>query len=450
MPDLDVSLFRRIPAVDKVLSRPEIRRLEELYGRDLVRVQVGRALDAARQRAREEGESGLESALADLDRAIGSGLRRDLGAPSRRVLNATGIFLHTNLGRAPLPPDVARALPALLDAYCDLEIDLESGSRGDRNARVAGLLEAATGAEAALVVNNNAAALVLVLATFARGREVPVSRGELVEIGGSFRIPEILEAAGATLREVGTTNRTRIDDYRSAMGPGTGLLLKVHPSNYRIRGFVEEVATRELAEIAGEVPLVVDEGAGLLAPREEEVFRDHRSVREHLADGADLVTSSGDKLLGGPQAGLLVGDARLVARCRSHPLYRALRPDRAALATLERVLWVHLRGGALPLDRLWPDPETHEARLVRIAERIGARIVPADAFVGGGAAPDAPIPGRALALPESERLAARLRRGDPAVVGYQNEGRLILDLRTVSEEDDEELVRAVLRAGEVS
>lgn len=440
--------MRRIPAVDRVLERPEIRRLMGLYGREPVRVQVTGELQEARDRGRAGDATGMESILDRLDAVVRDGLERRLGRPVRRVLNATGIFLHTNLGRAPLPRSVVGELPDLLDAACDLELDLSRGERGDRNLRLARLLTALTGAEAAVVVNNNASALLLALTVLARKREVVVSRGELVEIGGSFRIPEILSAAGARLREVGTTNRTRREDYAAAVGPDTALLLKIHPSNYRIRGFTEGVTVGELHPLAAELelPLLVDEGAGLLRPRREEVFRDHPSVVELLDEGADLTASSGDKLLGGPQAGLLQGDGSLIRRCRRHPLYRALRPDRTTVVALERVLRGHLRGDPLPLDRLWPDPGRHRARLERMAKRTGGEIVEADAFVGGGAAPDEPIPGEALAFSGSDELAKRLRLADPPVVGYLREDRLVLDLRTVAEEEDGTLAGAVIAA----
>jgi L-seryl-tRNA(Ser) seleniumtransferase len=370
----------------------------------------------------------------------------------RRMLNATGIFLHTNLGRAPLPASVARGLPPLLDAYCDLELDLETGKRGQRNRRAERLLTALTGAEAATVVNNNAAALVLALSVLAKDREVVVSRGELVEIGGSFRIPEILAATGARLVEAGATNRTRLSDYEKAIGPGTALLLKVFPSNFRQTGFVASVAPRQLVELGRKagVPVLVDEGSGLLRPHPAPQLADHPSLAELIDQGCDLVCGSGDKLLGGPQAGLLAGRAELIERCRKHPLFRALRPDRMALAALEGVLRLHLGGTPLPLERLWPDPAAHRTRLERAAAAIGeetrAEIVPAEAFLGGGSAPETPIPGEALALAGDDALLARLRRGETPVVGYLRQGRLVLDLRTVAPEDDEKLVSAVLQA----
>ncbi len=440
---------RSLPAIDRLLAEPRLVALERSYGREAVRVQAQRALELLRERLAGGTVGDLEGALADLPGEISRALEAELGRPLVRVINATGVHLHTNLGRAPLPREVALRLPELVRAACDLELDLATGRRGDRSARVSRMVAALAGAEAAIAVNNNAAALVLALATLAAGREVVVSRGELVEIGGSFRIPDILAAAGARLVEVGTTNRTHLADYERAIGPATALLLKVHASNYRLSGFVAEAAPAALAALARAraLPLLCDEGSGLLRPRPEPQLAGQPSFRELFADGCDLVCGSGDKLLGGPQAGLLAGRHDLVERCRRHPLYRALRLDRLRSVALDEVLRRHLAGESLPLDRLWPDRAVHRARLERVAARIGAEIVEAEAFVGGGAAPERPIPGEALALAGGEDFAGRLRRGDPPVVGYLRSGRLLLDLRTVDPADDEELVAAVDAAG---
>ena len=434
---------RRLPSVDALLQETSLERLVALYGRGPVKQRVQEELASLRRRL-AAGEE-VPASTGELVDRVRRGLAADLGDHLQRVLNATGIFVHTNLGRSPLPRDVAGEASALLDAYCDLEMDLEGGRRGDRNRRVERLIVALTGAQTALVVNNNAAALVLVLACLARDREVVISRGELVEIGGSFRIPDILAAAGCRLVEVGTTNRTKLDDYAVALGPETGLLLKVHPSNYRIRGFVAEVAAPELAELGREhgVPLLVDEGSGLLRPHPAPQLADHASLAELVAAGCPLACGSGDKLLGGPQAGILVGVAELVERCRHHALYRALRPGRTVLATLEPVLRRHLAGRPLPLARLWAEGPEHDRRLEQIAAELGAEIVPAEGFVGGGAAPDRPVAGRSLSLAGGERLLAALRKGTPPVVGYVRDDRVILDLRTVDPADDGELVAAV-------
>jgi L-seryl-tRNA(Ser) seleniumtransferase len=433
--------------MDRLLADPRVSALEGVYGRERLRVQARRELDRLRDRAGED-PGGLERAVAGLPAAIADALEAELGAPLGRVLNATGVFLHTHLGRAPLPRAVAAALPALADAACDLELDRASGRRGERLRAISALLAAASGAEAALAVNNNAAALVLALSTLAHGRDVVVSRGELVEIGGSFRIPDILEAAGARLVEVGTTNRTRRADYEGALSPATAVLLKVLPSNFRTRGFVAAVEAPELAALAraAGVPLLVDEGSGLLAARGEPQLAGHPGFRELVAAGADLVCGSGDKLLGGPQAGLLVGRGALVEACRRHPFYRALRLGRLPAAALELVLRRHLAGAGFPIDGLWPEPAAHRARLERTAAALGAAIEPAEAFLGGGSAPDEPIPGEALALPARVGLVERLRAGRPPVVGYVRAGRLVLDLRTVDPADDEALVAAALAA----
>ncbi len=417
----------------------------------MVRVQARQALEELRETlvdGKAEGAERLDAAIEALPERLQERLVTAQGSPLRRVLNATGIFLHTNLGRAPLPREVSRALPELLDAYCDLELDLDRGARGDRNRRVSGLLDALAGSEASLVTNNNAAALVLILATLDRGKEVVVSRGELVEIGGSFRVPDILEAAGCRLIEVGTTNRTRLEDYESAIGDQTGALLRVFPSNYRISGFVESAAISSLAELARkhELPLIVDEGSGLLRPHSSRQLQTHTSIQQILAAGADLVCGSGDKLVGGPQAGLIFGRRSWIDRCHRHPLYRALRPDRTAFAALELVLRRHLAQKELPLDRLWPDPADHHRRLEALAEQLGAEVVSADAYLGGGSAPEEPIAGDALALEANNALLDALRLGEPPVVGYIKGGRLILDPRTVDPADDTELVAAVAAA----
>jgi L-seryl-tRNA(Ser) seleniumtransferase len=281
-------------------------------------------------------------------------------------------------------------------------------------------------------------------------RQAIVSRGELVEIGGSFRVPDVLAAVGAELVEVGTTNRTRLADYAAALSPATAVLLKVHPGNFRVSGFTAAVGAAALADLGRRhgVPVVVDEGSGLLTPRREPQLADHDSLATLVAAGCDLACGSGDKLLGGPQAGLIVGRREAVERCRRHPLYRALRPDRTTLAALELVLRRHLAGAPAPLDRLWPDPAAHRRRLEEAAAALAAAgveaaIVPAHAYLGGGSAPERPIPGEALALAGGDDLLAGLRTGAPPVVGYLSEGRLVLDLRTVAPDDDRALIAAV-------
>jgi L-seryl-tRNA(Ser) seleniumtransferase len=440
-----------------VLSDPRVVPLQGLYGSEALGTQVRSLLDGLRRELAAGGLAGeaLDRRLDGLPGELARGLEALYGGPLVRVLNATGIFLHTNLGRAPLPRDVAARLAELSTAACDLELDLATGRRGDRSGRLAGILTALTGAEAARVTNNSAAALLLALAALAAGREVVVSRGELVEIGGSFRIPEILAAAGARIVEVGTTNRTRLADYERAIGPATALLLKVHASNFRQSGFVTTVEASALAGLAHRhgLLLLADEGAGLLRPHPTPevaaTFAEHPSVAELVGEGCDLVVASGDKLVGGPQAGLLVGRREPVERCARHPIYRAVRPGRLVTAALDGVLRLHLGGRNLPIDRLWTAKEVLERRLAPLAARLGGEILEAEAFVGGGAAPEIPIRGPVLALPGRERFAARLRSGSgdlPPVVGVLRDGRLWLDLRTVDPADDEVLALAIERA----
>ena len=453
MPSVDSDRRRQLPAVDRVLADPRLVPIQSLYGSEAVATQVRTELAELRQELADGHLAGEELArrLSRIPDRLRERLEARLGAPLSRVLNATGIFLHTNLGRAPLPATVAERLAELSTAACDLELDLATGRRGDRAGRLAGLLTELTGAAAARVTNNSAAGLLLALAALASGREVVVSRGELVEIGGSFRIPEILAAAGARIVEVGTTNRTRLADYENAIGPATALLLKVHASNFRIAGFVAAVEAPALADLAHRhgLLLVADEGAGLLRPHPAPALAGHPSVSELLAAGCDLVVGSGDKLLGGPQSGILLGRREVVERCARHPIYRAVRPGRLVTAALDGVLRLHLAGRPLPIDRLWASAQDLERRLAPLAARLGAEVLPAPAFVGGGAAPEIPIPGPALALPGDERVAARLRAGGdglPPVLGVLRDGRLWLDLRTLDPADDETLARAVERA----
>ena len=449
------TLLRRLPAVGRLLGEPLLEGVMELYGRDAVRVQAQQEIAALRRRISATGGAlDIERELDALPRTVASGVEgRFQGL--RPVLNATGILIHTNLGRSPLPSDVLEEITPLLTDYCDLEIDLDTGLRGERNRKIGALLTHLTGADAALVTNNNAAALILALSTLAAGKRVLVSRGELVEIGGSFRIPDILEASGAVLQEVGTTNRTHLRDYEKSVDEDTAMILKVHTSNYRIRGFTHSVETAELAPLARRhgIPLLVDEGSGLLRPSNRPQLREHAALSDLIEDGADLVCGSGDKLLGGPQAGLLLGRRDLVDACLRFPLYRALRPNRFTYAALDAVLRRRLAGRPMPLDRLWPDPATHQTRLERICRALpGADIVAVEAFIGGGSAPDEAIPGHAVALKHMDEAAVRrLRLGDaqaglPGVAGYQRDGRLILDFRTIEPSDDETVLAAVRHA----
>jgi L-seryl-tRNA(Ser) seleniumtransferase len=387
------------------------------------------AVRTAQQRVRtgELAASDIVDAVLEALRALGT----------RTVINATGVLVHTNLGRAPLPP---AALSALTDAagHVDVEFDLATGARAKRGrAALAALAARVPDAQAVHVVNNNAAALVLAATALAAGREIVISRGELVEIGDGFRIADLLASTGARLREVGATNRTTLADYAAAIGPETGFVIKVHPSNFRIEGFTASASTAGLAGLG--VPVVVDIGSGLLAP--EPLLPGEPDAASALRAGAALVTASGDKLLGGPQAGLLLGRSDLIERLRRHPLARALRVGKLTLAALEATL----REPAPPVIRmLRADVEEIRRRAEKIALHLdGADVVDSVAVVGGGGAPGVRIPSAALALPR--RYAVPLRTGDPAVAGRVSGDRLLLDLRSVMPELDTELLEAVRR-----
>lgn len=421
---------RRVPRTDTLLADPRLAQAERVLGRALVKSVIA----DAQQRARAgeiEPERVAECAVAALPPTASS---------LRPVINATGVVVHTNLGRAPLSRAAVDAVVAAAGTT-DVEFDLATGRRARRGrGALAALARAVPAAGGVHVVNNNAAALLLAAVTLAPGKEIVLSRGELVEIGDGFRIPELLASTGSRLREVGTTNRTSPRDYADAIGPDTGFVLKVHPSNFHIGGFTSAVSVAELAQLSGEqkVPLVVDIGSGLLAPHP--ALPDEPDAASMLADGADLVTASGDKLLGGPQAGLLFGDAGLIERLRRHPSARALRVDKLTLAALEATL-------------TGPPPPVHQAlaadvaRLRARAESLAAQLPHAEAVecvaaVGGGGAPGVELPSAAVSLPES--YAPALRTGSPPVVGRIEAGRCLLDLRTVAPEDDALLVAAVL------
>ena len=427
--------LRELPSVDELAGDERLRGLVETHGRALV-IEAARAAIA---RAREEVRAGYEA--GDLAERTARELEAMLRPRLRRVLNATGVVVHTNLGRAPLAPEALERVREVAAGYSNLEYDLEAGARGSRQDHVAHALRDLAGAEAALVVNNNAAAVLLALAALAEGREVIVSRGELIEIGDGFRIPDVLARSGATLVEVGTTNRTRLADYERAITERTAVLLRVHQSNFRIVGFTEQPRLEELARLVERAGLVLvdDLGSGVLVE-----YGDEPSARESLSAGAQLVTFSGDKLLGGPQAGIAVGRADLVERLRRHPLQRALRADKMTLAALEGTLALYRRGGAdIPVLRMLEEPaEAVQARAGRMAELAGGRVEETVARVGGGALPLAEIPSFACAL--EEELAAPLRLGEPPVVGIVRDGRLLLDCRTLTDAEAEEAALAVL------
>jgi L-seryl-tRNA(Ser) seleniumtransferase len=451
---LGVDSRRRIPRTDTLLAQPPFA---EAVGR-LGAATVKQVITAAQEQARR-GEIAPED-VPDL----AAGLLPASATTLRPVINATGVLLHTNLGRAPLSAAARAALET--SAGCtDVEYDLATGQRARRGRGALDALRAACPqAEDAHIVNNNAAALVLAATALAQGREIIISRGEMVEIGDGFRLPDLLASTGARLREVGTTNRTTVADYAAAIGPDTGFILKVHPSNFRVLGFTGEATIAELARIkpaqirpaeptarpavpgrrAGPVPVVADIGSGLLAP--EPVLPDEPDAATALASGAALVTASGDKLLGGPQAGLLLGRGDLISALRRHPLARALRVDKLTLAALEATL----RGPATPTATALHEPvERLRDRAGRLAARLAgagldARVTESGAVVGGGGAPGVRLPSAAVSLPAT--LGSSLRKNMPPVAGRIEDGRLLLDLRTVDPADDDRLREAVLAA----
>jgi L-seryl-tRNA(Ser) seleniumtransferase len=416
---------RRVPRTDALLADPRLAEASRTLGRILVKSVVAQAQEHARA-GRIDPSEVADHAVAALP----------AGASSLRpVINATGVVVHTNLGRAPLSRAAVDAVVTASGAT-DVEFDLVTGRRARRGrGALAALARAVPSAGGVHVVNNNAAALLLTAMTLASGKEIVVSRGELIEIGDGFRLPDLMQSTGSRFREVGTTNRTHLSDYADAIGPDTGFVLKVHPSNYAISGFTSSVTVSELAEL--DVPLVADIGSGLLTPHP--LLPDEPDATTMLRDGAALVTASGDKLLGGPQAGLLFGDAAIIERLRRHPAARALRVDKLTLAALEATLVGPPAPVAQALDA---DVTELLARAHRLAEQLDdAHAVDSVAAVGGGGAPEVALPSAAVSLPES--CAAPLRVGTPAVVGRIENGRCLLDLRTVAPEDDEALAAAV-------
>jgi len=442
----DVELYRALPSVDEVLSALGALAVPHALARDEAR--------AAIEEMRGEIRAGRGLCAPDaVERA-----RRRLEAwrrPSlRAVINASGVILHTNLGRAPLAGAAVEAIARTAGRYSNLEYDLAAGRRGRRDVHAGLLLERILGAPA-IVVNNNASAIYLVLHELGAGGETIVSRGELIEIGDGFRIPEILERSGTKLREVGATNKTRLDDYRGAIGPETKLLLRVHPSNFRIEGFAGRPELVELARLAAEydLPLVEDLGSGSLWDLGEQGIADEPPVGASLAAGVSLATFSGDKLLGGPQAGIIAGRPELVERVRRNPLFRALRADKVIYAALEATLREFLleRYDEIPALRMARmSVEAIDARARALSNKLGGEVIDGESLLGGGSTPAQTLPTRLVRLrAEGVSTAAverRLRAGEPAVIARVSEGALLLDMRTVFEDQDEALAAAVVAA----
>jgi L-seryl-tRNA(Ser) seleniumtransferase len=449
---------RDIPSIEQLRQRDGVTRLVDRYGHEAVVAALRSAAAGVRSRllAGDATEPGDLAAAIERDAALR--LASDLQPSLRRVINATGVIVHTNLGRAPLPAAAVARIAALASGYTNLEYDVVEGRRGARDVHAEALLSRLTGAESALVVNNCAAATLLALAALARGRAVIVSRAELVEIGGGFRVPDVKAQSGAHLREVGTTNRTRTADYALAIGERTALILRVHPSNFRVEGFVERPSLSELVALGRRfgIPVAEDLGSGLVARPATGALAGEPTLRASLEAGADLVAASGDKLLGGPQAGLLLGRRDLVSTIRRHPLLRALRVDKLTYAALEATLLEHLAGRSdqtVPVLRMAMLPaETVGARAERLAAALrasgwDAEVIDGTSTIGGGSAPGSTIPTRLLAVsrPEltADALEARFRALDPSIVARIEGGRVVLDLRTVEEEDDGAIERSL-------
>jgi L-seryl-tRNA(Ser) seleniumtransferase len=456
-------LLRQIPSVDELLAQPRVAALAGRVDRGLV-VEVARAV-LSDLRGRIAGEANFAAPALEqgsLEERIAAEVERILARSLQPVINATGVILHTNLGRAPLVASVAEEFRRTATRYTNLEYDLEAGARGKRDVHTADLLTRLTGAEAAIVVNNCAAAVLLVLAALAKGGEVIVSRGELIEIGDGFRIPEIMEQSGAVLREVGTTNRTRIADYENAINERTRVLLRVHPSNFEITGFAEKPSLEELAALSQRVglPLVEDLGSGCLVDLSESGISEP-TVRQSMESGAGIVMFSGDKLLGGPQAGIIAGKKELIARVRRHPLFRALRVDKLTIAALEATLGAYLRGAwdEIPAMRMI---RATAAELKRRAENFLREVRPelpldevemeiADgvSLAGGGSTPSQSLPTKLIRIASvrysATKLEQRLRRAPAgiSVIARVEDDRLILDLRTVFPEQEPLLIKTL-------
>lgn len=457
-------LLRTLPAVDRVLHQAPLPELLPYLSQETLTAAVQRVIATLRKQLLADPTVVRPEDLLPAQVAVAAALicRKQLEPSLRKVINATGTLLHTNLGRAPLASQALEAIAQVASGYSNLELELESGQRGERYSHVEDLLKQLTGAEAALVVNNNAGAVLLALSALGRGREAIVSRGELVEIGGAFRIPEVMEAGGVKLREVGASNRTHLRDYRQAISDQTALLLKVHTSNYRIVGFTSEVSARELLPLAREHKLILmeDLGSGMLCDLTGYGLPEEPTVAETIEAGIDLVTFSGDKLLGGPQAGILVGRPELVQRLRRHPLARALRIDKLTLAALEATLRLYLQPQqalqTIPLLQMFAvDRQQLLQRCQVVIEQLRQARVSANlelvedtARVGGGAMPLAELPDWAVEInaprESADQLARQLRLGTPAVVGRVQNDRLRLNLRAVSKPDQQLLVERLI------
>jgi L-seryl-tRNA(Ser) seleniumtransferase len=457
-----MSDLRLIPSIDALLLRPALAGAIRQHGRDRVAIVARAAADDLRAALKQQSVSiaSEDEAAAWLDARVLAGLASAIAPSLRRVINATGVVLHTNLGRAPLAAEAIARIAEIAGGYTNLEYDLAAGHRGHRHAHAEHLLRALAGAESALIVNNNAAATLVALAALAAGREVIVSRGELVEIGGGFRVPDVMAQSGAVLREVGTTNRTRLADYSAAISERTALILRVHPSNFRIDGFTERPSAADLAELGHRFTIPVFEDLGSGWPGTDDAvpaLASEPSIRESLDAGVDLVSASGDKLLGGPQAGLVLGRSDLVDRVRRHPLMRAVRADKLTYAALEATLalWAQAPSrSSIPVHRmLTMSVDEIERRAnalvagVAGVHGLSCELIDGASTAGGGSAPGSSLPTRLVAIAIDGRspddIDRRLRAHDPPVVARIEHDRLVIDLRTVQPSEDEEIERAI-------
>jgi L-seryl-tRNA(Ser) seleniumtransferase len=456
--------FRHIPAVNDILDLPGVRALAHEHSHEVIVAAVREELTALRAQVTKGDDLDGRADPAAVAGRVAERLGRELRPKLRAVINATGIVLHTNLGRAPVAEEAARAAYEAARGYLNLELDLDTGKRSSRQAAVREWVCRLTGAESATAVNNNAAATVIVLRALCQGKEVVVSRGQLIEIGGSFRIPDIMAVSGAVLREVGTTNITRLADYERAIGPGTGALMQIHTSNYRVSGFTKHVQLADLAALAKKhnLPVFDDVGSGALIDFTRFGFTGEPLARASLAAGADLVLFSGDKLLGGPQAGIIAGRKEHIQKVEKDPLMRAFRLDKMTLAALEATLRLYLNEEralrevpalwmlAAPAKELRERAEVLAARLRAVPGLAEVRVAEDQAYVGGGSLPDQPMSSWVVELTAAEvgdaDLALRLRTGTPAVMSRVRDGRVVLDVRTVLPHHESAMAEAVRRA----
>jgi L-seryl-tRNA(Ser) seleniumtransferase len=456
--------YRTLPSVNDILECAPIRELGKDHAHDLIVAAIRRELEWLRQRLNEGETVDGKAEAASVAARVAQRLGRELRPRLRSVINATGIVLHTNLGRAPIAEEAAKAAYEAARGYLNLELDLETGERSSRQNAIREWVCRLTGAESATAVNNNAAATVIALRALCQGKEVIISRGQLIEIGGSFRIPEIMTVSGAILREVGTTNITRLTDYERAIGPATGALMQVHSSNYRISGFTKSVPLADLVELGKKrgPPVIDDIGSGALLDFARFGFKGEPVARNSIGAGVDLVLFSGDKLLGGPQAGILAGRKDFIQRIEKDPLMRAFRLDKMTLAALETTLRIYLneeralqqvpglRMLGISLAELRQRAEGLAVRLRQVGELAKVKVSEDVAFVGGGSLPDQSMKTYVLEIEaqglSDEELAYRLRTGTPAVIGRLRDGKLVLDVRTVFSHQEDGLIEAVRNA----